>query len=53
MKINHLATLIDRHLLDVFVGEHEVVEADVDHVEAAANGQRLLGKVVALPLSQR
>ena len=42
-----------RYLGRFFVGEDEVVEVDVDHVEAAADRQRDLADVVALSLPQR
>ncbi len=38
-------------LRSFFVGEDEVIEVDVDHVETAADGQRDLGDVVAFSLS--
>ena len=42
-----------KYLGRFFVGEDEVVEVDVDHVEAAADRQRDLADVVALSLPQR
>ncbi len=38
-------------LRSLFVGEDEVIEVNVDHVETAANGQRDLGDVVTFSLS--
>ena len=52
-KLNAFRTRGGRYLGRFFVGEDEVVEVDVDHVEAAADRQGDLADVVALSLPQR
>ena len=46
-------TLSSTYLHDLLVGKDEVAVVDVDHVEAAADGESLLEQVIAVLGAQR